>query len=87
MDCNVFGCVPDSAHLVANVCLNAYSVIASRFGMSLNLFLTKINTKKYVIVGIMPDIPTQKKALATEPKICYIINTNKIATAHKGLTS
>ena len=22
MDCNVFGCIPDSAHLVANVCIN-----------------------------------------------------------------
>ena len=35
---------------------------------------------------IMPDIRTPKKALAIKPKICYIIDTNKKATAHKGLT-
>ena len=27
-----------------------------------------------------------KKALAIKPKICYIIDTNKRAAAHKGLT-
>jgi len=28
----------------------------------------------------------RKKALAIKPKICYITNTNKKATAHKRLT-
>ena len=34
----------------------------------------------------MSKYTARKKVIAIKPKICYIINTNKKATAHKGLT-